>query len=94
MVEVLKSYQIGSQIITNIDDTKRECVLVTAYIKPWEHLKEALSGSGIKKEFNRVQYNEVTPRAVKAAFDNPGHLDMKRVNAQQARRILDRIVGF
>jgi DNA topoisomerase I len=59
------------------------------------HLREALStGAGRKKPFFRIQYNEVTPRAVKAAFENPGQLDMNRVNSQQARRILDRIVGY
>jgi hypothetical protein len=42
MVEVLKSHQIGSKIIDNIDAAVRECVLVTAYSKPWEHLKERL----------------------------------------------------
>jgi DNA topoisomerase-1 len=41
-----------------------------------------------------VQYNEITPRAVRAAFEQPGTIDMHRVDAQQARRVLDRIVGY
>jgi DNA topoisomerase-1 len=42
----------------------------------------------------RVQFNEITKRAVTAAFDSPREIDMNKVNAQQARRILDRIVGY
>jgi DNA topoisomerase-1 len=42
----------------------------------------------------RVTFNEITKRAVEAAFDKPTHISMDRVNAQQARRILDRIVGY
>ncbi len=58
------------------------------------HLKETLAAEAKETPFFRVQYNEITARAVKAAFDNPGVIDMNRVNAQQARRILDRIVGY
>lgn len=42
----------------------------------------------------RVLFNEITKRAVLEAFQNPGEIDMDKVNAQQARRILDRIVGY
>ena len=42
----------------------------------------------------RVQFNEITKRAVLAAFENAKDIDMNKVNAQQARRILDRIVGY
>lgn len=43
---------------------------------------------------NRVTFNEVTKDAVKNSFKNPRAIDMDTVNAQQARRILDRIVGY
>ncbi|HEX3019209.1 MAG TPA: type I DNA topoisomerase [Chitinispirillaceae bacterium] len=42
----------------------------------------------------RVMFNEITKRAVLAAFEQPHEIDMNKVNAQQARRILDRIVGY
>jgi DNA topoisomerase-1 len=42
----------------------------------------------------RVLFNEITERAVKQALEHPGQIDLKKVNAQQARRILDRIVGY
>jgi DNA topoisomerase I len=42
----------------------------------------------------RVLFNEITEKAVKAAFKDPGRIDQKRVDAQQARRVLDRLVGY
>jgi len=58
------------------------------------HLQETLADTVKGKPVHRVQYNEITPRAVRAAFENPGTVDMHRVDAQQARRVLDRIVGY
>ena len=56
------------------------------------HLAECL---GIPVEnTRRVTFNEITKTAVKAAIKNPTQIDMNLVNAQQARRILDRIVGY
>ncbi len=42
----------------------------------------------------RVTFHEITRKAVLEAFENPGEIDVNRVNAQQARRILDRLVGY
>ena len=42
----------------------------------------------------RIMFNEITERAVKAAFLHPGKIDTNKVNAQQARRVLDRLVGY
>ena len=47
-----------------------------------------------KKKVFRITFNEITERAVKAAFTNPGRIDIKKVDAQQARRVLDRLVGY
>ncbi len=60
------------------------------------HVQEILAGDKANKDklFHRVQYNEVTAPAVRAAFANPGAIDMDRVDAQQARRVLDRLVGY
>ncbi len=46
------------------------------------------------KEHNRVAFNEITKDAVKNAFKNPRTIDMDIVDAQQARRVLDRLVGY
>src|SRR5204863_9624224 len=43
---------------------------------------------------HRIMFNEITERAVKAAFLHPGKIDIKKVDAQQARRVLDRLVGY
>ena len=58
------------------------------------HLKALLEGKVPEENFFRVTYNEITPRAVKEAFDHPSQIDQRLVNAQQARRVLDRIVGY
>jgi DNA topoisomerase-1 len=56
------------------------------------HLKEAIGGD--PDRYKRVVFNEITKRAITEAFSEPGELDMRYVEAQQARRFLDRIVGF
>src|ERR1044071_5000612 len=57
-----------------------------------QHLKEILDGG--KAEVFRVLFNEITPRAIRAAIENPGRINQHVVDAQQARRILDRLVGY
>src|SRR5438876_376548 len=56
------------------------------------HLKEALGLD--EKRIRRVTFNEITKRAIQEAFANPGEIDMDRVAAQEARRFLDRVVGY
>jgi DNA topoisomerase-1 len=56
------------------------------------HLSESLGVD--PKLMHRVVFNEITEKAVKAAFDHPSKLDMSKVDAQQARRVLDRIMGY
>ncbi len=56
------------------------------------HLKEAIGGN--PDRYKRVVFNEITKRAISEAFSEPGELDMRYVEAQQARRFLDRVVGF
>lgn len=56
------------------------------------HLRETIGGD--ESRYSRVVFNEITKNAIKSAFEQPAILDMDRVNAQQARRFLDRVVGF
>ncbi len=56
------------------------------------HLAQLLENK--TKEIYRVVFNEITQKAITEAFQNPGRIDQNRVDAQQARRILDRIVGY
>src|SRR5206468_2494172 len=57
-----------------------------------QHLKEILDSN--KGEVYRVLFNEITPKAIRAAIENPGRINQNIVDAQQARRILDRLVGY
>ncbi|WP_371366166.1 type I DNA topoisomerase [Pseudomonas sp. QL9] len=56
------------------------------------HLREAIGGDDSR--YKRVVFNEITKKAIQEAFSHPGELDINRVNAQQARRFLDRVVGY
>ncbi|WP_348769582.1 type I DNA topoisomerase [Buchnera aphidicola] len=56
------------------------------------HLKEVIGGDSSK--FVRVVFNEITQHAIDKAFQNIGQINMYRVYAQQARRFMDRIVGY
>ena len=56
------------------------------------HLKEAIGGD--PDRYKRVVFNEITEKAIQAAFEAPGDIDLHRVQAQQARRFLDRVVGY
>ncbi len=56
------------------------------------HLVEATDAHD--KPVRRIVFHEITPEAVKAALETPRELDMRLVNAQQARRVLDRLVGY
>jgi DNA topoisomerase-1 len=58
------------------------------------HVAEAISGSMKNGEIYRVLFNEITKKAIVQAVDHPGKIDMNKVDAQQARRILDRLVGY
>ncbi|HSX87892.1 MAG TPA: type I DNA topoisomerase [Pseudomonas sp.] len=56
------------------------------------HLRESIGGDDSR--YKRVVFNEITKKAIQEAFAEPGELDINRVNAQQARRFLDRVVGY
>ncbi|MEO3878507.1 type I DNA topoisomerase [Rheinheimera fenheensis] len=56
------------------------------------HLQQIIGGD--EQRFKRVVFNEITKNAIQNAFKEPGEVNVDRVNAQQARRFLDRVVGF
>jgi DNA topoisomerase-1 len=86
VVEELKRLAKSSETIYLATDLDREGEAIA-----W-HLQEAIGGD--PKRYQRVVFNEITKSSIKEAFANPGALDMDRVNAQQTRRFLDRVVGF
>ncbi len=86
VVAELKKHAKNAETIYLATDLDREGEAIA-----W-HLKESIGGSPDK--FKRVVFNEITKRAIDEAFSDPGDLDMRYVEAQQARRFLDRLVGF
>ncbi len=56
------------------------------------HIAQALKGKG--RVFKRVLFHELTPKAIRQAIENPEELSVERFESQQARRILDRLVGY
>lgn len=56
------------------------------------HLREVIGGDDAR--YSRVVFNEITKNAIRQAFEQPGELNINRVNAQQARRFMDRVVGY
>jgi DNA topoisomerase-1 len=87
VVEELKSAAKDATAIFLAADPDREGEAIC-----W-HLAEEL-GARARKKVRRVVFNEITKRAIEAAFEHPGELDQRKVDAQQARRILDRLVGY
>nr|WP_067289681.1 type I DNA topoisomerase [Marinobacterium profundum] len=86
VVEELKRLAENADEIYLATDLDREGEAIA-----W-HLREAIGGDDSR--YRRVVFNEITKKAIKAAFEKPSELDLARVNAQQARRFLDRVVGY
>ena len=57
-------------------------------------LKEKAKGKDKKRKFLRITFHEITKPAIQKALDNPGEINLQLFDAQQARRILDRLVGY
>jgi DNA topoisomerase I len=87
VLDELRSAAKGAEAIYLAADPDREGEAIC-----W-HLSESLGVRG-KKKFRRVVFNEITRRAIEDAFKNPTDIDERKVDAQQARRILDRLVGY
>ena len=86
VVSDLKKFAKDSDTIYLATDLDREGEAIA-----W-HLREAIGGDDSR--YKRVVFNEITKKAIQDAFAEPGEVDMKHVEAQQARRFLDRVVGF
>jgi DNA topoisomerase-1 len=60
----------------------------------WHIASEIADPKSANGKIYRIIFNEITQRAVKEAIKTPGRIDMNKVDAQQARRVLDRLVGY
>jgi DNA topoisomerase I len=79
----------GAENVYLATDPDREGEAISA------HLLEALAKKKSDRgKFYRVMFNEITQKAIRAAFEKPGAIDEHLVDAQQARRVLDRLVGY
>ncbi len=86
VIQELKAAAVKADAIYLAADPDREGEAICA------HLRDLLDSR--KRKFYRVIFNEITRDAVREAFQNPGEIDVRLVDAQQARRILDRLVGY
>jgi len=86
VVSELKAQAKKSDTVWLASDEDREGEAIS-----W-HLAEVLGLD--PKETRRIVFHEITKPAILAAIDNPRHIDLNLVDAQQARRVLDRLVGF
>ncbi len=83
--QLKKLSQKADKIILAVDEDREGEAIA------W-HLTEALEID--KEKTERIVFHEITKEAITAALENPRQIDMKLVDAQQARRILDRLVGY
>jgi DNA topoisomerase-1 len=88
VVERLRKLAKTAESVYLAPDPDREGEAIAA------HLADVLKGAVKKSAVHRVTFNEITPKAVKAAFAQARNVDQNLVDAQQTRRVLDRIVGY
>lgn len=86
VVKELKQLAKKSDAVILATDLDREGEAIA-----W-HLRELIGGEDTR--YQRVVFNEITKSAIQEAFEHPAELNVDRVNAQQTRRFLDRVVGF
>jgi DNA topoisomerase-1 len=86
VVKALKEAARNAEVVYLATDPDREGEAIS-----W-HLLHAIELDGTP--YRRVEFHEITSDAVKAAFDQPREIDMRLVDAQQGRRVLDRLVGY
>lgn len=86
IIKELKNAVKESEFVYLATDPDREGEAISWHLKELLKLKEA--------DYKRVTFNEITKKAVRYAIEHPRNIDMDLVDAQQARRILDRIVGY
>jgi DNA topoisomerase I len=95
----LKKLAIATPIIYLATDEDREGEaiswhLLEAFKTTKKNTKEQIDPAEIDKKSKRIVFHEITEEAIKAALEHPRQIDMNLVNAQQGRRVLDRLVGY
>ncbi|TFG90190.1 MAG: type I DNA topoisomerase [Candidatus Atribacteria bacterium] len=88
IIEALKEAMVKADSVYLASDHDREGEAIA-----W-HLQQVLKKEIADKPVHRIVFNEITRTAIQSSISNPGAIDMQKVDAQQARRILDRFVGY
>lgn len=88
VIERIRKSAMSAQTIYLAPDPDREGEAIA-----W-HIAQELQDQGVEKPIKRATFNEITKRAVQEAIANPKDLNLQLYEAQQARRILDRLVGY
>ena len=86
VIKELKSLRIKSKKVFLATDNDREGEAIAWHLKELLNLKE--------DEYERIIFREITKKAILDSLENPTKINMSLVNSQQARRVLDRLVGF
>lgn len=86
VISELKKHAEKAEVIWLATDEDREGEAISWHLAESLNLKEG--------SYRRIVFHEITKKAILAAIENPRQIDRNLVNAQQARRVLDRLVGF
>jgi DNA topoisomerase-1 len=86
VIKFIREMARGADLILLGSDPDREGEAIAYHI--FEEIKS------LKKQVKRVLFFEITPEAVKSAINNPADIDLRKVESQKARRVLDRLVGY
>ena len=97
-IEYIKT---NPKIISNIRELVRKADIIYLAADPdmegeaiANNVKHSIKDIIKDKKCHRITFNEITPSAIKNAIDNPRNIDMDTVNAQETRRIVDRLIGY
>ena len=89
--KILKELQVAANKAGNVllaSDNDREGEAISY------HIQNAILKKNPQIQIKRIVFNEITPQAIREAVQKPGGISIPKVNAQKARRVLDRIVGY
>src|SRR5216110_2014297 len=97
--ETYESLESRKKVIKELKDAAKDATDIYVATDPdregeaigW-HVSQELRGK--KRKFHRLMFNEITKKAILEAFKHPKNIDDKMVDAQRARRVLDRLVGY
>src|ERR1700678_1952389 len=94
LAEIFRSPKKYAEMIAKVQGEQKGEAKEGEEAKPKAQKKVVAPANGAPPKIYRVMFNEITQKAIKAAFEKPAQVNEDLVDAQQARRVLDRIVGY